>query len=73
MAEGRNDPDIQPGKMKVMTFQQCLDRAERIFNLRGRPPYTLDHYKGSDLSPDELGILSDYMTYWNPFLVEKVK
>lgn len=65
--------DVQPGKLRAMTFQQCLDRAERIFNLRGRPPYTLANYKGSDLSPDELEILSDYMIHWSPFLVEKAK
>ncbi len=55
--------------------------AQRILNLRGRPPYREEQYPSGDehgealdcISSDELRIISEFVQFWLPFLVEKEK
>ena len=77
-----SNEDIKPSKPPAETYESVKVRAQRILDLRGRPPYTkesgplgsgsiLEVFPLCQVSDDELFILSEYVQYWLPFLVEK--
>lgn len=75
-----NPPDVVSGQMPHMSYNEVVARAQRILDVRGRPPYTRESFSlslgfegsfRSEITDDELGVLNDFMTYWNPFVVEK--
>jgi hypothetical protein len=59
--------DVEPNKLAPMKREEVIERAQRIFDLRGEPPYTAI----PELSSDELAVLSEFVHYWRPFLVIK--
>lgn len=83
MSEGANTPDVKPARLAPMTIDQVKASAQRILDLRGRPPYTPKHPEFNyiadkatheqALSEDELRVISEFVQFWLPFLVEKEK
>lgn len=63
----------QPNKLAPMKTDEVIARAQRIFDLRGEPPYdsnTFDTHSGV-ISADELAVLSEFVYFWRPFLVHR--
>lgn len=54
-----------------LKYDEVAAQAQRIFDMRGRPPYTPATF--GFVSPDEARVLSDFVTSWMPVLVEKEK
>lgn len=79
MAENSTQPGVKPAILPKMKWDEIRDRAQRIADLRGFPPYTAISFVGSgsyhtvELSADEIAIINDFMTYWKPYLVLKEK
>ena len=81
MSEEVNMHEVRPAKLPAAKYEEVKARAQRILDLRGKPPYggslgqshPLYDEDGSGLSDDELLILSEFVTYWMPYLVEKAK
>lgn len=60
--------EIVPNELPIMTAGQIKQRAQRIFDLRGKPPYLGGGGDLEALSDDELAVLSEFVHYWLPFL-----
>lgn len=84
MSEGSNTPDIKPARLAPMTMDQVKASAQRILDLRGRPPYKARYsynesgegpggYHTLEVSEDEARVISEFVQFWLPFLVEKEK
>ena len=83
MSEEVNKHEVHPAKLPAAKYEEVKARAQRILDLRGKPPYRASTFVnvarelgGTDvvlLSDDEALILSEFVTYWMPYLVEKVK
>lgn len=77
MTEGVNDQDIKANRLPAMKFGEVVERAQRILDMRGRPPYKRfpegDSLAFKDLSDDELALISDFVYHWLPFLMQKEK
>lgn len=74
--------ETRPNKLPAMTAAKAQERAQRILDLRGEPPYTADGVysmtpdnpnepRWQPLTQDEVAVLSEFVCYWRPFL--KVK
>lgn len=76
---------VKPTTLPADTYTKVLARAQRIFDRLGRPPYKaryaydLDPVSEQDQeytrfgSEDEAHVLSEFVTFWLPYLVEKIK
>lgn len=71
----------EPAKLPSMKFEEVKASAQRVLDLRGRPPYgssigqshpLYDEF-GAGLTDDELRVISEFVQFWLPFLVEKEK
>lgn len=73
--ESLNNAAAQPGKIETLTREQVLAMAKRIWEMRGEPPYKhrSTFFPGSDLTDDEMRIISDFVTYWRPFFTIEEK
>ena len=80
MSEEANRHETQPAKLPAARYDEVKARAQRILDQRGRPPYTpmvwqqsFDDtpYHRTTVSEDEALVLSEFVTYWMPYLVEK--
>lgn len=69
MASENNPPDYIPNRLPDMKTPEVIARAQRILDKRGRPPYSADACR----TEDEAAVLSEFVYYWLPFLVEKEK
>lgn len=70
MAESLNNV-ATPNALPSLTFDQVKARAQKIFDLRGMPPYDRSTPGYQDLSEDEIGVLSEFVYYWQNYLVAK--
>lgn len=79
-----NDPDLKPNTMPAMTNDQVKARAQRILDQRGPPPYKVTYsynesgngpggYHTLQLSEDDAAVISEFVSYWMPFLTIKEK
>lgn len=81
MSEENIQPGVVPNKLPSMTREEVIARAQRILDERGKPPYTpktfgsefQEWYPDGFLSEDECAILSEFVYFWLPYLVEKEK
>lgn len=83
MSDEVNMHEVRPAKLPAEKYEEVKARAQRILDLRGRPPYRVSTFmnvakelNGTDIVPlseDEALILSEFVTYWLPYLVEKEK
>lgn len=88
MAEDRTQPGVVPNKLPAMKWEEVKERAQRIADERGFPPYKKDAITVAQISDeefdivgrpfellldDELAVLSEFMYYWQPYLVLKEK
>ena len=83
MSEEVNRHEVRPAKLPAAKYEEVKARAQRILDLRGKPPYRAipacsnflcQPETGEPkpiLSNDEALILSEFVTYWMPYLVEK--
>jgi len=74
MSEGMNTPDREPNRLPHMTTAQVIERAQRILDLRGRPPYSRNagQFKlDPTMTDDEIALISDFVHYWLQYLVLK--
>lgn len=73
MSEKESDNNsglARPNKLPAMRTEDVKARAQRILDLRGKPPYTKDTF-GGQLSEGEAALISDFVHYWMPYLVQK--
>lgn len=77
-----NRPDAVPNRLPAMTYDEVIARAQRIFDLRGAPPYRASYsYSGNgpggyhtlERSEDEAAVLSEFVYHWLPLLTHKEK
>ena len=82
MSEEVNMHEVHPAKLPAAKYEEVKARAQRILDMRGKPPYTPMSWQQSfeeapyhrtTVSEDEALILSEFVTYWLPYLVEKKK
>lgn len=77
-----NEPWTKANVLPAMKTEEVIARAQRILDLRGRPPYVRRYsynesgagpggYHTEELSEDEAAVLSDFVYHWLPFLVVK--
>ena len=59
--------DEKPGQLPRMTHEEVRARAQRIFDRWGEPPYK-SHWPDSAMGTEEVAVLSEFVTYWRPFL-----
>ncbi len=64
--------ETRPNRLPQMKVEDVQARAQRIFDLRGEPPYGMNNFGlEAPLTGDEAAIISDFVTYWRPFLTLK--
>lgn len=75
---------VRPNALTHMTFEEVKASAQRVLDLRGLPPYKtrysynedgngLGGYHTLECSEDEARVLSEFVQFWLPFLVQKEK
>lgn len=74
---------VKANVLPPMKFEEVKASAQRILDLRGLPPYTRNTENKSALgdvffayacmNDDELRVLSEFVQFWLPFLVQKEK
>lgn len=81
MSEKESDNNsglARPNKLPAMRTEDVKARAQRILDLRGKPPYTKDTFgitgqvvNITPVTEDEAAVLSEFVHYWMPYLVQK--
>lgn len=68
------DDETPFAKLPPMTYEAVKERAQRILDLRGKPPYTGEKFEQFvGFSNDEVAIIEEIVTAWLPRLVQKEK
>jgi hypothetical protein len=64
----------KPNILPAMTFDEVKARAQRMLDRFGPPPYEQYGTPGmGDLGADAVAVISDFVHFWLPYLVEKEK
>ena len=72
--ESGNSPTLRPNTLPAMTLEEVKARAQRIADRLGFPPYGQYETPGmGDLGADAVAVISEFVYYWQPYLVLKEK
>lgn len=78
MSEETSNPIVMPNKLPLMTHDQVMERAQKIFEHRGTPPFNrAEHFSTADdkhfVTDEEMAVISDFVFHWLPYLTVKPK
>lgn len=68
-----SDPQVKPNVIPKTTFDQSVAQAQRILDLRGKPPYTPQNFTAVPVTQDEVDLIWHFVHYWMPHISIKEK